>query len=66
MAGYKKPVPEVGKVYKYSNKKYKSVRSGQRCRVLVASHRSAAVHNCLVEFEDGFRAVVSKWNLFEV
>lgn len=35
------------------------------CRVLITSPQNAAVHNCLVEFEDGYRMITSKWNLFQ-
>jgi len=64
--GYKKPIPALGSICRYSNKKYKSPRSGQLCRVLVTSRRNAGVHNCLVAFEDGELMVVSKWNLLVV
>ena len=33
-------------------------RKGQRCAVLI---RSGRMNSCLVEFEDGFRAVTSRW-----
>jgi hypothetical protein len=59
-----KPIPKVGEVKRYSNKKYRNPRSGQRCKVLIVSRRTATMHNCLIEFEDGYKAVVSKWNLF--
>jgi hypothetical protein len=63
---YQKPLPIVGKQYKFSNKKANNPRSGEICTVIVASPRIACVHNALVEFSDGYRMVTSKWNLFEL
>ncbi len=60
---YKK-IPEAGMWKKYSNKKYKNPRSDQICKVLIASNRKSSVHNCLVEFFDGYKIITSKWNLF--
>ena len=61
-----KPIPKQGETYKYSNKKCENPRSGQLCKVIIGPNRRAVVHNCLVEFPDGFRMVTSKWNLFEI
>jgi hypothetical protein len=61
---YSKPIPNVGEIKKYSNKKHKHPRSGQMCKVLIASYYNAGVHNCLVQFSDGYVMVTSKWNLF--
>lgn len=63
---YYKPIPIPGKKYKFSNKKFGNSRSGQICTVLIVSPADAAVHNCLIEFEDGFQMVTSKWNLFDI
>jgi hypothetical protein len=62
---YYKPIPLVGSVIKYSNKKARNPRSGQLCKILIASPRGASVHNCKVEFEDGYMMITSKWNLFD-
>lgn len=32
-------------------------RKGQRCRVLI---RARAMNSCLIEFEDGYKAVTSR------
>jgi hypothetical protein len=61
---YSKPMPIIGKRYKYSNKKYNNPRSGEQCTVITASPRTAATHNALVEFKDGYKMITSKHNLF--
>jgi hypothetical protein len=61
---YYKPLPVVGKYYKFSNKKANNPRSGQMCTVIISSNKNSATHNALVEFEDGYRMITSKWNLF--
>lgn len=61
---YYKPIPKAGEIKKYSNEKHKNPWSGQNCKVIISSPKSASVHNCLIEFEDGYRMITSKWNLF--
>jgi hypothetical protein len=51
---YYKPLPVVGKYYKFSNKKANNPRSGQMCTVIISSNKNSATHNALVEFEDGY------------
>jgi len=63
---YQKPIPVAGEYYKFSNKKMANPRSGMLCRVLVAAEPVAGVHNCLIEFEDGYKMITSKWNIFNL
>ena len=44
-------------IYVWANNPVRAAWRGRRCRVLVRSRR---FNSCLVEFEDGVRAVVSR------
>ena len=62
---FKKPKPIVGEIYKFSNKKHSNPHSGQVCTVLKVA-TGITNHNALVECEDGYKVLTSKWNLFEI